>query len=52
MSTNSDAKLPADEPSGIGKVIDQMLPYEAATAAADWDKRQDWQDLWRVSYQK
>ena len=32
ISTNKDAKLPADEPSGIGKALDQILPYAAATA--------------------
>ena len=52
MSTNSDAKLPDDEPSGIGKVLDQIFPYDSATAQSDWDARQDWQDLWRVNYQK
>lgn len=52
MSTNIDAKLPADEPSGIGKVVDQIFPYTAASAVEDWDARQDWQDFWRVNYQK
>ena len=52
MSTNADAKLPADEPSGIADVLDQIFPYDAASAAGDWDARQDWQDLWRVSYAK
>ena len=52
MSTNLDAKLPADEPSGIAAVIERMFPYDPASAANDWDARQDWQDLWRVSYAK
>ena len=52
ISTNRDAKLPADEPSGIGKVIDQMFAYESASAAGDWEARQDWQDLWRIHYTK
>lgn len=52
ISTNRDAKLPADEPSGIGKVIDQMFAYESASAAGDWEARQDWQDLWRIHYKK
>ncbi|WP_378947928.1 ABC transporter substrate-binding protein [Mesorhizobium sp. ANAO-SY3R2] len=52
MSTNTDAKLPDDEPSGIGKVLDQIFPYDSATAQSDWDARQDWQDLWRVNYKK
>src|SRR5690606_35895841 len=52
MSPNTDARLPADEPSGIAGAIDQMFPYHAATAGEDWDARQDWQDLWRVNYKK
>ena len=52
MSTNTDAKLPDDEPSGIGKVLDQIFPYDSEAAQSDWDARQDWQDLWRVNYQK
>ncbi|MGH6762090.1 MAG: ABC transporter substrate-binding protein [Phyllobacterium sp.] len=52
MSTNTDVALPADEPSGIGKVLDQVFPYELATSLDDWDMREDWQDFWRLSYKK
>ncbi len=52
MSSNADVGLPEDEPSGIADVVEQMFPYDAATAADDWEARQDWQDLWRVSYVK
>jgi iron(III) transport system substrate-binding protein len=52
ISTNRDAKLPDNEPSGIAKVFDQIFPYTVASASKDWDARQDWQDLWRVSYRK
>jgi iron(III) transport system substrate-binding protein len=52
MSTNGDVKLPANEPSGIGSVLDQVLPYSMATALDDWDAREDWQDFWRMNYQK
>ncbi|EHS49175.1 ABC transporter substrate-binding protein [Rhizobium sp. PDO1-076] len=52
MSTNSDVKLPANEPSGIGSALDQVLPYSMATALEDWDAREDWQDFWRMNYQK
>lgn len=52
MSTNSDVKLPADEPSGIGAVLDQVFGYDMATSLDDWDARQDWQDFWRVNYKK
>ena len=52
MSTNTQVKLPADEPSGIGTVLDQVLPYAMATSLDDWDARETWQDFWRVNYQK
>ncbi len=50
MSTNVNAVLPDDEPSGIGAVIDRVFAFRAATAADDLDARQDWQDIWRQSY--
>ena len=52
LPTNPDIGLPADEPSGIGKVLDRIEQYDAATALEDWDARQDWQDLWRINYVK
>ena len=52
LPTNPDIGLPADEPSGIGEVLDRLEQYDASTALDDWDKRQDWQDFWRVNYRK
>ena len=52
MSTNKDVKLPADEPSGIGAALNQLLPYSMATSLDDWDARETWQDFWRLNYQK
>ena len=52
LPTNPDIGLPADEPSGIGKVLDKLEQYDASTALEDWDARQDWQDFWRVNYTK
>ncbi|MGO7367054.1 ABC transporter substrate-binding protein [Rhizobium leguminosarum] len=52
MSTNKDVSLPADEPSGIGAALDQLLPYQMATSLDDWDARETWQDFWRMNYQK
>lgn len=52
MSTNRDVKLPANEPSGIGSALDQVMPYSMASALEDWDAREDWQDFWRMNYQK
>lgn len=50
MSTNVNAVLPEDEPSGIGAVMDKVFAFSADTAADDLDARQDWQDIWRQSY--
>lgn len=52
MSTNSTIGLPADEASGVGKIKDQILSYDASTGNADWEARQDWQDLWSLNYKK
>ncbi len=52
MSTNSTIELPADEASGVGKIKDQILSYDASTGKADWEGRQDWQDLWSLNYKK
>lgn len=50
MPVNTAAELPADEPSGVGAIADDLLFFDAASTGADFDARQDWQDLWRMSY--
>jgi iron(III) transport system substrate-binding protein len=52
LPTNSDIKLPEDEPSGVGAVLDKIFQFDSATALNDWDARQDWQDFWRVNYKR
>jgi iron(III) transport system substrate-binding protein len=52
MSTNQTVTLPANEPSGIDNVRDQIMGYDASTAKSDWESRQDWQDLWSLSFKK
>ncbi|MBJ7555566.1 ABC transporter substrate-binding protein [Marinomonas spartinae] len=52
MSTNQTVSLPKNEPSGVGKVRNQIMGYEASSADSDWQSRQDWQDLWSLSYHK
>lgn len=49
MSTNSTAVMPADEPSGIFEVQDQLFVNNSATSPNDVARLQDWQDLWTVS---
>lgn len=51
-SANTTVSLPDDEPSGIGTAWDQLLTYDLSTAAEDYDTRQDWQDFWRLNYQR
>ena len=50
ISGNSKIGLPADEPSGVAKNLDELMSFDAATAADDLDKRESWQDFWRVNY--
>lgn len=52
VPTNSSITMPADEPSGLMAHWDSLLAYDAATGLDDWDTRQDWQDFWRVNYQR
>jgi iron(III) transport system substrate-binding protein len=52
ISGNSKIGLPADEPSGIAKHLDELMAFDASTAAEDLDKRESWQDFWRVNYKK
>ena len=52
ISGNAKIGLPADEASGIAKHLDELMAFDAATAADDFDKRESWQDFWRVNYKK
>ena len=52
ISGNTTVALPADEPSGIGKHVGELMTFDAATAGDDFEKRQDWQDFWRINYKK
>lgn len=40
------------EASGVGKILDQIMPYMSATGMEDFDRRQDWQDHWQVHYRR
>jgi iron(III) transport system substrate-binding protein len=52
LPTNTDVKMPADEPSGLVAVVDRLLAYDASTGLTDFDTREEWQDFWRVNYSK
>nr|WP_246708096.1 ABC transporter substrate-binding protein [Bartonella sp. HY038] len=52
ISTNQSVALPKNEPSGIGAYRNQLFDYDMATSLDDWDKREDWQDFWRMNYKR
>ncbi|MDZ4312955.1 MAG: ABC transporter substrate-binding protein [Cypionkella sp.] len=41
--------LPVDEASGIAANLDQLMIWNNAGSQSDLDRRQDWQDIWRMS---
>jgi iron(III) transport system substrate-binding protein len=52
VSGNSAVPRHPEEPSGVNAYSDQLTPHNAATGSDDFDKRQDWQDFWRLSYKR
>lgn len=52
VSGNSAVGQHPDEASGVNAVSDRLTPHNAATGNDDFDKRQDWQDFWRLSYKR
>ena len=52
MSGNGAIAPHPEEPSGVVQLRDRLTPHVAETGADDFDMRQDWQDLWRISYSR
>ncbi len=52
VSGNSVVPQHPDEASGVSAFSDRLTPHNAATGNDDFDKRQDWQDFWRLSYKR
>lgn len=52
VPTNADIKMPENEPSGLAKISDRLFGYSSATGFDDFDRREEWQDFWRVNYTK
>jgi iron(III) transport system substrate-binding protein len=50
MSGNSAVPPHPKERSGVVGLRDRLTPYVSETGADDFDKRQDWQDFWRIHY--
>lgn len=49
IATHSGTPMPEDEASGIGEYVDQLHVADSSTASEDFDRLQDWQDLWIVN---
>lgn len=52
ISTNAQVPVHANEASGVGAQLDKMMRFDMATAVDDFDRRQDWQDHWRLNYSR
>ena len=52
VSANTAVPSHPKEASGVGALAEQLTPHNAATGMDDFDKRQDWQDFWRISYKR
>lgn len=52
LPTSTEIKMPADEPSGLMKVANRLQAYDSSTGLDDFDRREEWQDFWRVNYTK
>ncbi|CDN58173.1 ABC transporter periplasmic solute-binding protein (plasmid) [Neorhizobium galegae bv. officinalis bv. officinalis str. HAMBI 1141] len=52
LSGNSKISLSADEPSGVSAYLGRLMTFESTTSDDDLDRRESWQDLWRVNYRK
>ncbi len=52
LPTSTDVKMPADEPSGLVAVYSRLSPYDAASGLSDFERREEWQDFWRLNYRK
>ncbi|MGO4264161.1 hypothetical protein, partial [Lysobacter sp. TAB13] len=52
VPTHPKIALPDDEPSGIGRSLDRMMAWDLASSVSDLERRQDWQDLWRVNLRR
>ena len=52
VSSNSAVPANPEEVSGVADFMDELMVYDTATAAEDFDARQDWQDFWRIHYSR
>ncbi|MGP9796486.1 ABC transporter substrate-binding protein [Halomonas sp. 86] len=49
ISTNTDAKMPEDERSGVFDLVEQLHVTDSTTSGDDFANLQDWQDIWIIN---
>jgi len=49
LSTNTEARMPEGEPSGVFDIVDQLHVTDSSTTDSDFARLQDWQDFWIVN---
>lgn len=49
LSTNTEARMPEGEPSGVFDIVDQLHVTDSTTTDSDFARLQDWQDFWIVN---
>lgn len=49
LSTNTQARMPEGEPSGVFDIVDQLHVTDSTTTGSDFARLQDWQDFWIVN---
>jgi len=52
VSGNAAVPSHPKEASGVAMLADRLTPHNASTGGDDFDRRQDWQDFWRVNYKR
>ncbi len=52
MSGNDAVPAHPEELSGVVALKGRLTPHVAETGGDDFDKRQDWQDFWRIYYSR
>jgi len=52
LPTSTAIKMPDDEPSGLMRVSTKLQAYDSSTGLDDFDRREEWQDFWRMNYTK
>lgn len=50
IATHTGTPMPEDEASGIEEYVDELHVTDSSTTSDDFDRLQDWQDLWTINH--